>query len=103
MTRVFEHIEQVNYMLTQMFDNGFLHTRDILNEIGLCREEAVELGLSRASELLFKLEKGILLIRGDEEILPDFMLNYSNILSYYQVLNKMAVVWEFTEMKEEEK
>jgi len=91
MEALFAHIGQVKYLLTQLFESGFLSARNVEDELANLALSAKEMGFSQGSGLLQTLAKEITAFRGSPQGTQGLMQAYSNAWSYYELVLKLLI------------
>ena len=91
METLFAHIGQVKYLLTQLFESGFLSARNTEDELANLALSAREMGFSQGSGLLQALAKEITAFRGTPQGTQGLMQAYSSAWSYYELVLKLLI------------
>ena len=91
METLFAYIGQVKYLLTQLFESGFLSARNAENELTSMAAAAKKMGFSKGSGLLEALAKELTAFRGSPQGAQRLMQAYSSAWSYYELVLKLLI------------
>ena len=97
MEALFSHVDGVKYILTQLFESGFLLERDIENELIGLSSAAKEIGLAKGAGLLETLAAALMTFRGLTDGNEKLMPTYSDTWAYYELVLKILIVHSITE------
>jgi len=89
---LFAHIDQAKYLLTQLFESGFLSARNVEDELANLALSAKEMGFARGSGLLRALAKEMTAFRGSPQGTQGLMQAYSGAWSYYELVLKLLII-----------
>ena len=92
MNAAFEHIEQVRYLLSRIFESGFSSCTNLSNDINILKNQAEELALNAGVDLLGKLNSELFALRAGQGGVNYCALIYSNLISYYQMTSDMLIL-----------
>ncbi len=92
MIAAFEHIKQVQYLLSRLFESGFTTVINIEKELGECGDQAAELGMINGSELLNSLAETLSKLRAGQADTGEAIRSYCNIVSYYQLMRNVLIL-----------
>lgn len=84
-----EHINQAEYTLLELFDHGFMHTRNMVSNVSKFSEISQELGFNKGSELLKSLADHIQAYNAGVCELNVLVKTYSNVWSYIQTIKRI--------------
>jgi hypothetical protein len=91
MNAVFDHIEQMRYLLSQIFESGFVSGRNN-SAIDEGKKIAAELGMQGGAELLGELSKNFTALAAGQTEISIVALAYCNVVSYYNLAGEMLAV-----------
>jgi hypothetical protein len=91
MNTVFDHIKQVRYLLSQIFESGFVSGRNN-PAIDEAKKIAVELGMQGGAELLEQLSKSFITLAAGQTEISKVVIAYCKVLSYYNLAGEMLAI-----------
>jgi hypothetical protein len=91
MNVVFDHIKQMRYLLSQIFESGFVSGRNT-PAIDEGKKIAAELGMQGGAELLEKLSKSFTALAAGQTEISKVVVAYCNIVSYYNLTEEILAI-----------
>jgi hypothetical protein len=92
MNSCFDHIEQIRYLLSQIFTSGFVTGRDVSAALSEGEKMALELGMPGGADLLRRLDSTFTAFAAGQGSLSSVVAAYCNAVSYYNMTADMLVV-----------
>jgi ABC-type phosphate/phosphonate transport system ATPase subunit len=90
--RVFDHIEQTKYLLSQFFESGIGTVRNVSTELNESERIAIELGMSGGAKLLRDLNNRLTALAAGQDTVSNATIAYCDAVSYYNIVAHMLVV-----------